>query len=432
MREGSAGLSKEGGGVWSVLANTERWISDTIAKSNSNGPSTFARKEISYVCETTEEALMTVASIFRRVKEARELGESHSRAEESVLMDKGPNYKPSTFRQTQVVVIPWCEYFESFQNFETVIQAVTGARRSARDYVTDAHLLKLDMGEKRDRDWVIGVNLASLHPNYGEKSSEGNIDEMGKEKGEVDEKLKRYIELRTLARQSPYPTLVIEVKAVPPPDFGSNPPPTQQGGSDRKDDSNVTGGEDLNEDVKKLEILFGKSAAMPKTGNVEDNFYDSIGKVDGIEQVVVESPTITTQNWIVQNDPSYHQETSTFAKTDAKEVDTAYERIFTNIAMQGRSQRIQSSENVNIEKDKITSSDTIKSSVNRSYIIMPQFLSSSATSFEKFALQVTNIIGTIKGLEKHVSVNIFHPEHIDGMRQSPLPVFVIQWNGEGT
>ena len=100
--------------------------------------------------------------------------------------------------------------------------------------------------------------------------------------------------------------------------------------------------------------------------------------------------------------------------------------------MQGRSQRIQSSENVNIEKDKITSSDTIKSAVNCSYIIMPQFLSSSATSFEKFASQVTNIIGAIKGLEKHVSVNIFHPEHIDGVRQSPLPVFVIQWNGEGT
>ncbi len=116
--------------VWSVLANTERWISDTLDKSNSaetarrlrtaegdkqqqkqqqqqqqkesklhfadekvvptTPPSSssssssqkdnpYARKEISYVCETQSDLVSVVGGIFRRVREARELGESHGR-----------------------------------------------------------------------------------------------------------------------------------------------------------------------------------------------------------------------------------------------------------------------------------------------------------------------------------------------------------------
>ena len=106
--------------VWSVLANTERWISDTLDKSNSaevarrqqppppqqqkkenklhfadekkavvppvpsnnnnnNNDNPYARKEISYVCETNTDLVSVVGGIFRRVREARELGESHGR-----------------------------------------------------------------------------------------------------------------------------------------------------------------------------------------------------------------------------------------------------------------------------------------------------------------------------------------------------------------
>ena len=39
----------------------------------------YARKEVSYVCETSGEACGVVGGIFRRVREARELGEQHGK-----------------------------------------------------------------------------------------------------------------------------------------------------------------------------------------------------------------------------------------------------------------------------------------------------------------------------------------------------------------
>ena len=40
----------------------------------------YARKEVSYVCETGDELIVVVGGIFRRVREARELGESHGKS----------------------------------------------------------------------------------------------------------------------------------------------------------------------------------------------------------------------------------------------------------------------------------------------------------------------------------------------------------------
>ena len=118
--------------VWTVLANTERWISDTLDKSNKaanernaklrkkeeeierksklhfaeekQSPAAasdnnnkdgdekitnlkpkdnpYARKEVSYVCETGDELSVVVGGIFRRIREGRELGESHGRSAE--------------------------------------------------------------------------------------------------------------------------------------------------------------------------------------------------------------------------------------------------------------------------------------------------------------------------------------------------------------
>lgn len=100
--------------VWTVLANTERWISDTLEKSNRSAASRntntaeskpenekkmhfadekqsasaaannpYARKEVTYACETAGELAGVVGGVFRRVREARELGERHGR--ESLL-----------------------------------------------------------------------------------------------------------------------------------------------------------------------------------------------------------------------------------------------------------------------------------------------------------------------------------------------------------
>jgi transposase-like protein len=82
--------------AWSVIATTERWISDTLKSSNQLASSTsasngslsvggnnpYARKEVSYYCETSKETSMIVAGIFRMLKEARERGEQHGTEEE--------------------------------------------------------------------------------------------------------------------------------------------------------------------------------------------------------------------------------------------------------------------------------------------------------------------------------------------------------------
>ena len=72
--------------VWSVLATTERWISDTLANAKSpDGTNPLSRKEVSYVCETSADAAMVLASIFRKLKEARQLGEAHGEEQEEFL-----------------------------------------------------------------------------------------------------------------------------------------------------------------------------------------------------------------------------------------------------------------------------------------------------------------------------------------------------------
>jgi len=60
-------------------------------------------------------------------------------------------------RQTQVVVIPWCDQLKSYPSFNSLLEAINGARRSARDYFTDIVLEKLNdanAGVETKRDWV--------------------------------------------------------------------------------------------------------------------------------------------------------------------------------------------------------------------------------------------------------------------------------------
>lgn len=82
--------NKEGnnGNMWAVLANTERWLSDTLSSQNGqNNP--YTRKEVSYVCDTSDDGAMIAAGIFRRLREAREQGELHGQAEEERLTEQG-------------------------------------------------------------------------------------------------------------------------------------------------------------------------------------------------------------------------------------------------------------------------------------------------------------------------------------------------------
>ena len=79
--------------VWSVLANTEKWISSTLQDAQQGG-NPLSRKEVSYVCETSQDPAMVLANIFRKLKEARQLGENHGQEQEELADESGMSPGP--------------------------------------------------------------------------------------------------------------------------------------------------------------------------------------------------------------------------------------------------------------------------------------------------------------------------------------------------
>lgn len=63
----------------------------------------------------------------------------------------------------------------------------------------------------------------------------------------------------------------------------------------------------------------------------------------------------------------------------------------------------------------------------KSYVVLPNFVPTSATSFDRFAGQVSNIIRAMPSLADKVMVSTFHPEHVVKSTQSPVPIVVITW-----
>lgn len=70
---------------------------------------------------------------------------------------ESPFEPATTFRQTQVVIIPnEEEIVDNFRLFDSVIETINACRRNSRDFVLDANLEKLEderAGVKADRDW---------------------------------------------------------------------------------------------------------------------------------------------------------------------------------------------------------------------------------------------------------------------------------------
>ena len=75
--------------VWTILAHTEEWISQTLASTETASGNPYSRKEVNYVCETHEDSPMIAANMFKRLREARETGERHGMSEEDRLADQG-------------------------------------------------------------------------------------------------------------------------------------------------------------------------------------------------------------------------------------------------------------------------------------------------------------------------------------------------------
>ena len=103
------------------------------------------------------------------------------------------------------------------------------------------------------------------------------------EEGEVDVNMQEYKKRRDEARRSPYPSVIVEVQSTPPPDFGTRrdeaammeAAAADMMGAKMSDNSD---GDVTSEDVKKLEALFGLSAAKKST-KPDDPFYDALGEV---------------------------------------------------------------------------------------------------------------------------------------------------------
>uniref|UniRef100_A0A7S4EFH5 Uncharacterized protein n=2 Tax=Pseudo-nitzschia australis TaxID=44445 RepID=A0A7S4EFH5_9STRA len=420
--------------VWSILSNTEKWISNTLAEAQTGSSNPLSRKEVSYVCETSNDPAMIVANVFRKIKEVRQLGESHAQDQEALVDEKGEDkHNRVTLRQTQVLVIPSNEELnENFHVFDAIINKINQARKAARDLVTDYSLEKLDeqmYGEGEDRDWVVSVNCAHLHPKYGEKTPEQELKEMQEEEeeGEIDLNLREYKKQRIVARRSPYPSVVIEVRSMTPPDFTPPPPvaPTSPKSIDEIDigdsigDESPPSADDTKIDadlVSKLEALFSKSS-LDSSGNQEGNFYESIGS--HIETFSSVTPLMVAQNWIDQNDPSFEVTRCAFTVSDATHVDEAYEFVFTNLGMQ-TSQFLENKTSADVQQQ-------AKDAQKRQYMVLPHFLSSSATSLEKFTTQVKQIIRTLPSIGDKVDLTYFHPEAVDEKKRCPVPVIILQW-----
>lgn len=267
----------------------------------------------------------------------------------------------------------------------------------------------------------VSVNCAHLHPRFGEKSPEQQLKELQEEEeqGEVDLNLQEYKERRLQARRSPYPSVVVEVRSMAPPEFTPPPPKAPMQPRAVEDDDDVagdgTGGgrDDVKIDsefVQQLEALFSKSSVQ-KEG---DGFYDSIGS--HIETFSSVTPMMVAQGWIDRNDPLFDVTSCAFTVTDATHVDEAYEFVFTNLAMQTSN-----------FLSKTSTAGERSGAQRRQYLVMPHFLSNSATSLEKFCAQVLNIVRTLPPVRNKLDVSFLHPEHVDEDKRCPVPVVVLQW-----
>jgi len=434
--------------IWTALVSTERWIDETLngklskknnvptrpkKQENSNNP--YSRKEVSYVCEPSENMEDIVSSIFRRLKEARETGDEHGEREKKIAADMGPHrYKILTLRETLVIVIPSCNKITTeFHIFNELIQRINKVRRNARDLQHTAQQLHKESEEHDNNDWTTSVSMSHLHPGFGKKTPQEILqDEINEDKNsdqEIDLNLLEYQKKKLLARRSPHPTIVVELRSIPPIDFS---PPESSSSSSRSSTSSPSKKSiDNNDavtsnDLMKLEALFGTGASFdhPEDENSsmnlpildgndddgDDDFYAKIGAVTGMQEIA--SPTYKAQLWVASHflsfdalRSSFHILDATNTKTKNTEVDEANEFVF----------------------NQITSGLYTNIHEKETFLVFDSFCPTSATSFEKFKNDVVYIMECIPTLHNKVILDAYHPEHVEKDKRSPMPIFVLHW-----
>lgn len=261
----------------------------------------------------------------------------------------------------------------------------------------------------------VSINCAHLHPQYGTQTLEEQLGSMKQEEqaGEVDVNQQEYKKRRDEARRSPYPSVIVEVLSMPPPDFGQREA-TAASALNNDGGVNNDGIVVTSDDVRKLEALFSMSAATKKSSS-DDPFYVALGEAFGNDSTITaQTPLSMAQSWVLENDPAFNEYTSTFTKSDTRHVDAAYEYVFNNLAMLNSSTKDGDGGNTPKRGEK-------------SYIVLPNFLPTSATSFDRFAGQLSNIIRVMPSLANRLMISTLHPEHVVKSTQSPVPIIVITW-----
>lgn len=465
--------------AWAVLSKTEAWISSTLANANTQQSSTtsstsssssssassssnpYVRKEVSYYCENqTTSPIIMIASIFRHIKDIRIIGEQHIASEiQRMRNNNHRDIEPSTMRQTHVIVIPSIpEITSSFVLFDTLVQRINTARRNARDYIvtdTTTGTMEADANANRElqEKFSVAINCAHLHPSFGQQqqqiSSTTRSKTMEDDQVENDPKYIEYQKQRLLARQSPYPTIVVEVRVTPTPDFFIDTTTVANTAATASKSylSNPDRGSVSLSDIQKLEAIFSKSAHIkevepPKEQQTytDDYLWDhllgnSIREVTSSRRRATISPIEMAQEWIQQSQSKQSSSSSSvsFTTTDTSHVDAAYEFVFLNIAM-----LLDNNHNTNDDNtDESSSTGSSDGGNGIYYLVFPNYLRYAATSFEKFVNEIQSIYTAATTIETSsssssssvpavVSFTTYHPEHVQPSNRSPIPILAIQ------
>ena len=367
--------------AWQALARTEKWISQMTENTKDNP---YSRKEVSYSYEPLEEnQVLIAANLFTKLADLRQVGEQHAlREEERRQTTPDSSYEPSTLRQTNVVVLPSSSAFHDFSQFDAMIELVNEARRQARDYMT---LSPTTTTGSSSTDWNVAVNCAHLHPSFGMSNSESS----GQDAWEQDPRYVAYKEQKLKARRSPYPTIVLEVRAMPPP---SN-----------MEDYEASQFVDHSE-IAKLESLFGQSSLGDPLHNALEQHLESLSPKSPMEQA---------EEWIMANKQHSPSTSLSLTQSDCTQVDEAYAFLLTNASM-----LLESSSSSSSSDSQYYTVPGVGAS-SRYYCILPQFLPHAATSLEKFS---THLQGLLDLLSPGIQVSVYHPEHVESSRRSPMPI----------
>ncbi|GMH73276.1 hypothetical protein TrST_g8053 [Triparma strigata] len=372
----------------SALTATEAWLSNAI-------PEGHLRKEVKYTVEGTSCKTEVVARIFDSIKELTDAGEEHPTT---------CNLTPiPPYRSTLMLVCP--SVFSSFEDFDQLIKTVMEVRRSSRSYNTQGvvegmrEMVNMELGEQREEDeWRTSVNIAHLHPGFCDLDtetvdSEGPYTDLSDEERQYQERLRLHKLKKTMARQSPHPTVVVEVRSQKI-SMGVDSTVAAAGKTEVEKVPEQTFSA---ADLKTLEASFSKSANPYKTPSPPSPEPSSPSDAAASSLISAKSKAAS----FLELPSAIYREYS------ERSVEEAYSYIFKNLYHYL----------------------TGPMHVSSICIACPNFLTSSAHSFTNFGCDLNKLL---KSVNIPVHAETYHPEDVEEERRSPVGVIVLEVEGVQT